>query len=103
MLLELYFSGYRTKLRDSQNIGIIDICGIKSAIGKDRAAVYVFDDRGFLVIINASTEDHLGMIIDNGADIALYHLPARADGELHDVLDIRLRQLHPVSFTEAPR
>ena len=43
------------------------------------------------------------MIIDNGADIALYHLPARADGELHDVLDIRLRQLHPVSFTEAPR
>ena len=43
------------------------------------------------------------MIVDDGADIALYHLSARADGKLHDVLDIRLCQLHPVGLTEAPR
>ena len=79
---------------------IVNISRIKSTIGQNGTAVNILYGRSFLTIVDSGAKDHLGMIINDRADIALNHTAVWPDRKLHDIFDVRLGQLHPVCLTE---
>ena len=79
---------------------IVTVRGIESSIGQDRPVERIFNDRFLLVIIEPGIQDVPGMVIYDRRKIGLNHLSVPADRKLWAILDIRLKEHHPVRFAE---